>query len=201
MRAPTLLRTSRSKLLNQPRIRILRHLALRSSPSPNGRTGSTISASHFGLTGKGSDRQLEVAAIQVRQNARRWSEGRKTKLAPCAKGQRHCSVPVPARLLFQAGCFFLCLSGLVLTPQLCWVSTYARKAQASARPVPPASSRLGRAFVVFHFLLVAVDRVTAARTHVLLQCSVSDHTLATPSSSQVNRIVLIGSPTCRPHFK
>ena len=72
-------------------------------------------------------------------------------------------------------------SGLVLTPQKCREGTYARKAKASARPIPPASCRLGRACAVFHFLLVAVDRVTAARTHVLLQCFVSDHTLATPS--------------------
>ncbi len=35
--------------------------------------------------------------------------------------------------------------------------------------------------VVFYLILVPVGRVTAARTHVLLQCVVSDHTLATPS--------------------
>ncbi len=40
---------------------------------------------------------------------------------------------------------------------------------------------LARACDVFHFLLVAVDRVTAARAHVLLQCFVRDQTLATPS--------------------
>ncbi len=67
--------------------------------------------------------------------------------------------------------------------------SYACKSKASALPVPPASCRLGRACAVFHFLLVAVDRVAAARTPVhincysQLQCFVSDQTLA--KSSQV----------------
>jgi hypothetical protein len=60
-------------------------------------------------------------------------------------------------------------------------STYARKAKASAWQVPPASCRLGRACDVFHFLFVAVYWFTTARTHVLLQFFVSDHTLATSS--------------------
>jgi hypothetical protein len=55
------------------------------------------------------------------------------------------------------------------------------KAKASARPFPPAPCRFGRSCAVFHFLLLAVDLITAARTHVLPQCFVSDRTLTTPS--------------------
>jgi hypothetical protein len=67
--------------------------------------------------------------------------------------------------------------------------SYALKATASARPIPPAPCRcpppalclLGHACAVFHFLLIAVDRVIAARTHVFLRCFTSDHAMATPS--------------------
>ncbi len=54
------------------------------------------------------------------------------------------------------------------------------ESEPSARPAPPASCWLCRACAFFHFILVAVDQVTAARTYVLLQCFVSDHTLAAP---------------------
>ncbi len=45
---------------------------------------------------------------------------------------------------------------------------------------PGLSCRLGRACADFHFLLVAVDRVTAARTHVLLECFVSGRFVPRP---------------------
>jgi hypothetical protein len=45
----------------------------------------------------------------------------------------------------------------------------------------PAPCRLSRAFSVFDFLLVAVDQVTAARTHAFLRCFVSNHESAAPS--------------------
>ncbi len=55
-------------------------------------------------------------------------------------------------------------SSLVLPPPKCREGTYARKAKASARPAPLAPLRLGRACAFFHFSLVAVGRVAAART-------------------------------------
>jgi hypothetical protein len=80
-------------------------------------------------------------------------------------------------------------------PQQCNECTYACKAKASARPVPPASCQLGRACAVSQFLLVAVDWVTAARTQVFLRCVVRDHASAT------HRVVIMDSPPCRLYFR
>jgi hypothetical protein len=64
------------------------------------------------------------------------------------------------------------------------------QAKATAVPLSPASCPLGRAYAVFHFFVVAVDQVTAARTHVFLRCFIRDLTWTTPSC----RHYIIGSP-------
>jgi hypothetical protein len=49
----------------------------------------------------------------------------------------------------------------------------------------PLQCRLGRACAVFHFLLVAVDRLLLPYT-CIIKCFVNDHTLATQSCPSLN---------------
>ena len=62
-----------------------------------------------------------------------------------------------------------------------YAQSESKHAVSSPGVMPVGPCRLGRACAVFYFLLVAVDRVTAASAYVFLQSLVSNHTLTTPS--------------------